>query len=59
MQTTRLESVTAISPTDWDALNPTRYPGLLHGFLASLELSGSVGGETGWAPYIVVAHDDH
>lgn len=59
MQTTRLESVTAISPTDWDALNPTRYPGLLHGFLASLELSGSVGGETGWTPYIVVAHDDH
>lgn len=57
MQTTEFDSIIAISPADWDALNPTRYPGLLHGFLASLECSGSVGEGTGWQPQYVVVHD--
>ena len=43
----------------WDALNPGRYPGLLHGFLSSLEDSKSVGKGTGWLPlYASVSEHD-
>lgn len=59
MQTTRLNSILDVNPSDWDALNPSGYPGLLHGVLASLEVSGSVGGHTGWIPYFLVTRDAH
>ena len=44
-------SIHAFKPDEWDALNPSRYPGLLHGFLSSLEDSKSVGEGTGWEPF--------
>ena len=34
MQTGLHRSIHAFEPTSWDALNPGRYPGLLHGFLS-------------------------
>jgi uncharacterized protein len=51
-------SIHAIEPAAWDAMNPTRYPGLLHGFLSALEDSNSVGVGTGWQPVYVTCHDD-
>ena len=52
-------SIHAFEPASWDALNPGRYPGLLHGFLSSLEDSKSVGEGTGWLPlYASVGEHD-
>jgi predicted N-acyltransferase len=47
------EGVGAIEATHWDALlemqaNPT--PFMRHAYVAALEASGSVGGDTGWSP---------
>ena len=50
MQSGLHPSIHAFKPDEWDALNPSRYPGLLHGFLSSLEDSKSVGEGTGWEP---------
>ena len=50
MQTGLHLSIRAFEPTAWDALNPSCYPGLLHGFLSALEDSKSVGEGTGWRP---------
>ena len=50
MQTGLHLSIHAFEPTAWDALNPSGYPGLLHGFLSALEDSKSVGEGTGWRP---------
>ena len=59
MQTGLHRSIHAFEPTSWDALNPGRYPGLLHGFLSSLEDSKSVGKGTGWLPlYASVSEHD-
>ena len=59
MQTELQRSIHAFEPTSWDALNPGRYPGLLHGFLSSLEDSKSVGEGTGWLPlYASVGEQD-
>ena len=43
MQSGLHPSIHAFRPDEWDALNPSRYPCLLHGFLSSLEDSKSVG----------------
>ena len=51
MQSGLHQSIHAFKPDEWDALNPSRYPGLLHGFLSSLEDSKSVGEGTGWEPF--------
>lgn len=59
MKTTLHASIHAIESAAWDALNPERYPGLLHGFLSSLEDSGSVGAGTGWIPLYLVCEDNH
>lgn len=50
-------SIHAVEVRAWDALNPGRYPGLLHGFLSALEDSHSVGPETGWQPVYVTCED--
>jgi predicted N-acyltransferase len=47
------EGVDAVEPADWDALlaaqaHPT--PFMRHAYLRALEMSGSVGGDTGWQP---------
>ena len=51
MQSGLHPSIHAFKPDEWDALNPSRYPGLLHGFLSALEDSESVGEGTGWEPF--------
>ena len=50
MQSGLHPSIHAFKPDEWDALNPSRYPCLLHGFLSSLEDSKSVGEGSGWQP---------
>ncbi len=50
MQTGLHLSIHDFKAEQWDALNPSRYPGLLHGFLSALEDSKSVGDGTGWRP---------
>ena len=50
MQSGLHPSIHAFRPEEWDALNPSRYPCLLHGFLSSLEDSKSVGEGSGWEP---------
>src|SRR5690606_19108178 len=41
----------------WNALAGDRNPFLRHEFLRALELSGSVGGDTGWLPRHLVVED--
>lgn len=42
----------------WQALRHSRYPFLDYDFLLALESSGSIGQETGWLPYYIVAYND-
>src|SRR5947209_8750156 len=62
-------TIAAVDPAAWDACaNPSGIseeqadgerwnPFVSHAFLAALEVSGSVGGRTGWAPAHVVVED--
>ena len=45
-----LDSLSAIAPTEWDALVPDTQPFLRHAFLSSLEDSASLGPHSGWQP---------
>ena len=51
-----LNSIDEISSTKWDKLCASDYPFLRHDFLAALEHSGSVGGDSGWRPYHLTAY---
>ncbi|XP_047315723.1 uncharacterized protein LOC124919516 [Impatiens glandulifera] len=57
-------SISEVSAKDWDACNldstgPERFnPFLSHGFLSSLEESGSAVKETGWMPVHIIAQDE-
>uniref|UniRef100_A0A2N9IJ94 Uncharacterized protein n=1 Tax=Fagus sylvatica TaxID=28930 RepID=A0A2N9IJ94_FAGSY len=59
-----VSSILEVSPNDWDACaldatGPEKYnPFLTHGFLSSLEESGSAVKETGWMPRHIIAKDD-
>lgn len=44
------DSLSDITASGWDALLPEAQPFLRHAFLAALEESGSVGGDSGWQP---------
>jgi len=57
MKTGIHRSIHAVDSAAWDAMNPNRYPGLLHGFLSALEDSRSVGEGTGWQPVYVTCDD--
>src|SRR5689334_8923767 len=46
-----------ISAPDWDALTGDDDPFIEHAFLHALEQSGSVGGDSGWAPCHVVVRN--
>ncbi len=46
----RLDSVSAISAPQWDALVPVAQPFVRHAFLSALEDSASLGRNTGWQP---------
>ncbi|NJD33118.1 MAG: N-acetyltransferase [Gammaproteobacteria bacterium] len=45
-----VERIADVRAEDWDALGPGAHPFTRHAFLAALESSGCVGGETGWYP---------
>ena len=47
-----------IPAADWDALDASGHPFLKHAFLAALEETGCVGGETGWLPAHLVVRDE-
>ena len=57
MQSGLHPSIHAFQASQWDALNPSAYPGLLHGFLSALEDSKSVGEGTGWTPLYATVKD--
>ena len=50
MKTSQPCSIDDLDPGQWDALVPAGQPFLRHAFLQALELSGSVGGRSGWGP---------
>lgn len=52
-----LSRLSEISASDWNALFDDRQPFLRHGFLSSLEDSGSVSANTGWQPAHQVLRD--
>lgn len=54
-----LDSVSAISAHDWDRLaqSPPTNPFVRHAFLATLEETGCVGGDTGWSPKVLTLWD--
>ncbi|KAL3620789.1 hypothetical protein CASFOL_035701 [Castilleja foliolosa] len=60
-----VSSISDIAPGEWDACSvdaagPEKFnPFLTHGFLSSLEESGSAVKETGWLPQHIIARDDH
>jgi predicted N-acyltransferase len=46
-----------VSAADWDALDAAGNPFLAHAFLEALEACGCVGGDSGWEPSHLLAHD--
>lgn len=57
-QTARIaDGVRAIPAADWDACAGTANPFVAHAFLAALEESGSVGGNSGWQALPIVIDD--
>ncbi len=58
MQLRLLEGMHAIPAASWNAL-AGKQPFLQHAFLAALEDTGCVGGQTGWQPLHAVLEDEH
>jgi predicted N-acyltransferase len=58
MQVLELERIDDIQAAHWNALSGTDCPFLRHEFLAALEHSGCVGGNTGWTPAHVALIED-
>ncbi len=50
--------VATLDPGEWDALAGSDDPFLSHAFLAALEESGSVGGDSGWTPLPVLVEGE-
>lgn len=48
-------SLEGVNAADWDGLDHAPSPFLEHGFLRALELSGSIGEGSGWAPVYLLA----
>ena len=53
-----VERIAEIDAAEWDALDATGNPFLRHGFLAALEATGCVGGDTGWLPRHLILRDE-
>jgi predicted N-acyltransferase len=51
-------SLTSVDGAAWNALDHGASPFLEWGFLRALELSGSVGGSSGWSPTYLLVHGD-
>jgi len=58
MRTRIIQSIADVSAADWNRLNPSGNPFLLHAFLLALEHSGSASAETGWHPCHIVCESD-
>ncbi|MBW0238011.1 GNAT family N-acetyltransferase [Pseudomonas sp. D1HM] len=54
----RLDSLSAISAQEWDALVPVAQPFLRHAFLTALEDSASLGPHSGWQPEHLLHYQD-
>lgn len=52
-----LNGLSTIKPQEWNALVPSDAPFLKYQFLQALELSGCVGGHSGWLPAHFVLHN--
>ena len=59
MRLARLDSLSHIPATEWNALVPDQNPFLSHEFLSALEQHGCVGEQTGWLPWHITARDDN
>jgi predicted N-acyltransferase len=59
MRTNISTCISDIEPAAWDALDADGSPFLRHAFLATLESTGCVGGDTGWYPAPITLHDRH
>jgi predicted N-acyltransferase len=57
MRTSISTSISDIDPDAWDALDAGGSPFLRHAFLATLERTQCVGGDTGWFPAHLTLHD--
>ena len=53
-----LEDLSNISPSEWDALVDKNNPFCTHAFLHALEISGSVGHQSGWLPCHITVRED-
>jgi len=53
-----VDSLDAVDRAAWDALDHKSSPFLRYGFLRALELSGSIGGASGWHPIYLLAEAD-
>lgn len=53
-----VDSITAVAPAEWNALDLGGRPFLRHEFLAAAELSGSATPATGWTPTHLLARDE-
>jgi predicted N-acyltransferase len=51
-------SLTSVDGAEWNALDHGPSPFLEWGFLRALEVSGSVGGSSGWSPTYLLVHGD-
>jgi len=58
MRLERLDSLTGISATEWNALVPSQNPFLSHEFLSALERHECVGERAGWLPWHVICRDE-
>ncbi|WP_426247912.1 GNAT family N-acetyltransferase [Pseudomonas sp. TWR3-1-1] len=54
----RLDSLSAVSAQEWDALVPASQPFLRHAFLSALEDSASLGPHSGWQPEHLLHYED-
>ncbi len=54
-----LTSINNIPSEEWDCLNATGYPFVMHDFLAALEDSKCVGGDTGWDILHLCVYDEY
>jgi hypothetical protein len=53
-----VNDLAGVKPADWDALDHGASPFLEHGFLRALEVTGSTGEDSGWAPVYLLAEVD-
>jgi len=58
LQTHVVSKIAKVAPSAWDALVGDNDPFVEHAFLNALEVSGSVGEDTGWEPCHVVVYDE-